>query len=1511
MKQVLKIAGYTVAAVLFLATVLAGLTQSKLFKDRLRTFLVATITKNTNASITLGTIRGNFVTGFSIDSLHIHIGDDEILSTGKIDVDYDFLSLPRKRIIVHRLTIHNPRFVLRRSVEDSVWNFSHLEKYPHTETTAPEPFDWTVQVDELSLINGSVLLNDQLALASPGHEKALPHQVEYHDFAVEDINLKCSGRYSDEKAHLSIKNLSFHSDQPRFTLKSLRGDFSISPSGTEVKSLTIETERTTLRLSARLDSVNMFDGITLSQLQHKPVQLTVLADNISLDELKSFLTPVDFLNGSVYVDLEAAGAFGDLYVKRLNVQTKSTAIWLSGSVQNLHHPADLLLNIDIDDSRITPADAVNLMPLFNLPRFDQAGSFQLNAKYVGKPLRFNASVQLSGEMGTAEAIASLNLEQEQMEYDCSFQTSKLNLPKLWPTFPLRAMLTSHGTVKGRGTSPEHATARLTASLDSTSLERMVFGESEVIVDVRNRAMTAALKLKSATTSIDVTTTAAFHKQESPSFDLDAEIANLDLSKVLDDHHFKSNISFRTVAAIRGSDIDNISGRIQFITQPSTFQTYEFGDETLELQIDQRRADSSLVSLYSPIAEVISNGNTPLSRLVELLSNEIQHLRQAAAVQGELFTPDRTTSAHTVLSKPLASGNQDSLDWEFNVTVKNLKPLSVFFGGTPFNGRGSLRGNVRYADEQFALACSASVAEIFVGTIEQGTLVEDADIVLHIAATERDRSTVTDYLRHLKFDFFTYAHNGIINRTTYDGLSTRIIHENNISRYELRGTVDSLLTIDTQGSVKTSPHRYDITVDSMTLAFGELSWQNGRPINILVDRYGFSLPEMIIRTSDESLTLQGIVGFDGTVDGQLTVRQFDLRGIGNYANIRELQKRQNFSGTVDLDASIKGTVSKPQILMTMSSNTIAYRGKNIGVLLGSLSYADDNLKVDVGVGNKHTTAEETGSAKPTDVFIRGNIPISLAFDNGGPRFPDKEIDLVITSDALEIDFLDPMLATFDDLRGKLSCNIHVGGTPNQPVYNGVMTFAEVTFLFVPNNLLYTMSGRLEASREKIRLVDVRIANSTKDRTDGLATVEGSLTIRNFTVESFDVTAHGQLLLMNEATRRTLKSVYGTLFASIGSQGLHYRGTFDQSNLSGTVYIKEANLVFPPTRESYYGTAETTLKYVVVDDTTSADRAQERLSLEFFGDQTNGNGSSANPVTSTASRTIWDGMWYDVLIETQGNAEIRMVFNQSTNEELFAALEGRVVLQRGERGPKMTGEIAVAERSYYNFFKKFSARGTLRFVGQPDNPELNITASYEDQRVIQQTDRDTTENVIVTLDITGTRMEPKLKMSMTVDGVARTGDVESDAIPFILTGKFRDDLTSQERTDILTNLGSVAGGSLLYGVPSQMLSGVLSDFLQREFPIIRRAEFTYKGGNIQESADLRLSGEIGKAYWRGGGRIFNDIGNANVSVQLSMGEVLESPSLRNLFIELERKVEGSESEERRKLTHAARIFFRISF
>jgi hypothetical protein len=87
--------------------------------------------------------------------------------------------------------------------------------------------------------------------------------------------------------------------------------------------------------------------------------------------------------------------------------------------------------------------------------------------------------------------------------------------------------------------------------------------------------------------------------------------------------------------------------------------------------------------------------------------------------------------------------------------------------------------------------------------------------------------------------------------------------------------------------------------------------------------------------------------------------------------------------------------------------------------------------------------------------------------------------------------------------------------------------------------------------------------------------------------------------------------------------------------------------------------------------------------------------------------------------------------------------------------------------------------------------------------------------------------------------------------------------------------------------------------------------YVGGQFNQSTDLRLTGQVGEAVIRAGGRVLSDLTNANVSVEFPVSSIMNSEKFRNLILTFERRVEGINAEEQRRASNGVRLFYRILF
>jgi hypothetical protein len=507
---------------------------------------------------------------------------------------------------------------------------------------------------------------------------------------------------------------------------------------------------------------------------------------------------------------------------------------------------------------------------------------------------------------------------------------------------------------------------------------------------------------------------------------------------------------------------------------------------------------------------------------------------------------------------------------------------------------------------------------------------------------------------------------------------------------------------------------------------------------------------------------------------------------------------------------------------------------------------------------------------------------------------------------------------------MQCDVKVVGSPRKPTYQGQMSIDSCRFLFVPNNIYYTFSGTFQPEGERIRVLEATVRNLPTDKRfgrDGVIRITGDFDFSEFKPSDFNLTAKGQLLVVKETTRKSSLSVYGNLFVEIGSAGLHYTGSIDNSLLKGYVFISNSSLVFPPTQGSTSQVSELSIPTAVIDDTAKAVVVAERPStMRYFGMQAVG---PPRP-TSTGNgglptKSFLDGLRYDLDVEsTGGNTEIRMIFFTATGEELVANVSGKVSIT--EDGKRWVGDMTV-DRAYYNFYKRFEADGRIRYTGDLLNPELDIKAEYQGTRTLQDSSSEKTEKIVVNLKITGTRKEPKLDISMTIDDVdyysysgpksAKSADVGSDAIQFLIGGTFP--LTQSQKNNVASSIGSTVGASLVTGATS-LLSSNLSEFLRRETGFINSIEFSYgTQGSFGESADIRVSGVAAGGLWRYGGKILNDpFSYANVSIRYSFGNIFNRPSLRNFMFELERRVETSSiGQIGPKEINSARLFYRFSF
>jgi autotransporter translocation and assembly factor TamB len=1519
-KKVLKILALVAGILLVVMVLLAGFTQTQFFRDRLRGAALSTLDSLLDADVQLGNLTGDLLRGFSIDHISIKVQNDFFLISRRVDLQYDLFQIPGKTISIDAIRIIKPEVNLLRGA-DGLWNFQRMLRPTPGDTTKGAPFDWVLRVNQFEIQEGRLTVVDSVSLLDESHPPMNRRSVDYHHFSLQQLNLVTSALLTPEEKRATITSLSFLCERPWFPLRNLSGVVVVTPHDAQVKDLHITTDRSDVRLNASMDRVNLLGEIDLATLRSALVRLSLDSHNLDLNELQVLLSPVDFLNGSVALDAEVQGQFGEMYVKRLDLAMGKTQLFLKGSVYNLHDPEHLALNVKCSESKIYSPDLLLLMPRFGLPDYESLGVTTLNLEFVGKPLDFATKFLFETQAGDVQGDLSMRIGgPSTLTYKGDILARRLNLAGVLGKQRLSSSVNGRVSLDGAGISFDRLVGEWRVRLDSSVFMGKAVSPSLITLNADERVVTGALRLRVGSTGADLSGRLDARNGRSPSFSVKGTVSSLNLEEVTSDPAYNSDLTMTVNASGSGVQWDRLNGDFLVTLSESRFLDYRVSSDSIHLALDQQDSLHKEFLFESTIADFSLRGAFDVEYLARLLPFEVANIQEAIAER--LHRIDSTgeepgqIGTLSVLREAIPA-TPTTLNATYVLVLKNLEPISAATGNRSFNGSGTFTGTIRGDVDQLSLDGRLSLGAFFYGTAESGVLVQDGT-----ASFALNGLRPTDPLKDLEANLDLNARVMHIARTKLDSLHLTFRYQQEYASYTGNTNIGSDLRLAVQGLTSVSEDEAIFILNDLRVAYQDFAWVADGGGSVSFAKRGVRVQDLVMRRDTQTVTISGFLGNDGSLEGSVTGKYIDMDALKYLLSEKETQVVQApFTGIADLTLLAGGSVSYPEYTASVHADNITFRTVPFGTLQATSKYRNKSLTATVELDSR---AERT-QGRP-DLTINGTLPIDLAFNaDTTDRLQEAPMNFSIRSDGIQMNILDPLVPTFNELSGILRCDLKVVGSPRNPNYQGNIRIDSCSFLFVPNNIVYLFEGSFRPQGDRIKVDEAIIRNVPEDSQfgrEGLTRLTGDFALREFRPTDFNLTAHGQLLVVKETTLRSELSVYGNLFVEVGEQGLHFTGTIEHSLLKGSVYVRNSSLVFPPTQVQAAKQYSSTVPLLFVNDTVRVmETENQSVVSQYFGMASDTSAQATRLAPEVLpSHSFMDGMKYDLQITTEGgNTEFRMVFYNTPPEELVATINGKFTIT-GD-GKKWYGDLRV-DNAYYLFYnKRFDAQGTLRYTGDFLNPELDITATYQGTRVIvdtTSTDRGgaITERVVVTVTITGRRLEPTVTMSMTIDNEdyatytkgPKSGDVQTDAISFIISGTFP--LTKTEKNEVADNLGKTVGASLVTGATS-LLSGALSEFVRRQTGFITSLELGQERWG--ESPDIRLSGVAAGGFWRYGGKINDPLNNISVSIQYSLGDVFDSPSLRNFMLELEQRRQEAASSVQNPASsvRSARLFYRISF
>jgi hypothetical protein len=1502
---------YALIALPLVLGLIGLLTQTQSFRDRLRSIALTQLDSLLNANVHLGELSGNLVTGFSIDTVLVDVDGRRLLSIDRIELAYNLLGLPGKTIAIKELSLIRPTLTLFRPA-GGPWNLTRMIRAHPADTSVSAPFRWMVKLEKLHITGGQLRLVDSASLSREEHGAPVPGTVEYHDLDIRDIALDLSASLGPEQKRAAVSACSFQLMSPDVRVRDFAGTFTVTPAGARIDSMRVVTARSSIVLAASLGDVDLLGGIELAGLKHSAARLSLSAQPADLDELKEFLPAVHFLTGKAALRLEGEGPFGNIAVTTLDLRVGSTALFARGTVTNLNDPGNLLLGVRINESTIVPRDLLALMPSFKIPDFGALGPATLNLEFDGSPKDFRTKFLLETSAGLVRS-SGMSMQvggPSALAYDGEVAFGDINLSRILENPGLPSRLNGTARIRGRGVRFGEFASSADVSIDSSTFRGLPVRDTRISINAAGRTVAARgiLSLGDMRARLHAELTEPLGSE--PAFHLDGDVASLDLQHILHDTTYTSDLTMKLAADGTGMTWKTLNGTMTMDMSSSRYRDYTVTDGNFHLSLDQTDSLDKRLHFESNLADLNLTGEFDLEYLVALLPFEAQNLKAAfgerlAAIDSSmLLGVDR--AALEKAGRALASV-PSRLDARFTLSVKDLEPLSIAAGTKTFNGSGLLTGTLRGGYGDLSLNGELVVDDFFYGSADSGVMIEDGRFLLDLGALRPARP-----LAELAARIEGSATRLLVNRSEFDSIGVTADFRDDQARYDLRTGYNRDAHVRVAGTARVDEASVTARFQSLECAYQDFVWRADTGAVLRVNHVSASLAGLLMRRDTQTVALDATLGRGRTLSARVDGTNIALDDLKYLLNDEELGPQGTaFAGSASVRVAASGTLEDPVYAATLDGRDVSFRTLPFGNIAGSFHYAGHTLTSAVNVRAQHDTTA------PPVLTINGTLPLDLSLAGGDNSFPERPMDLRVTSRGTQINILDPLLPTFNELSGRMSCDLALGGSLRHPTYEGTISLDSCSFLFVPNNITYTLDGVFHPRGERIQVAECVVRNVPEDEKGGrrgLVRLGGDFLLRDLKPGDFNLTAEGQLLVVKETTRKASLAVYGDLFVEIGPGPLRFTGEVANSLLRGSLLVSNSSLIFPPTQEAVVEESARSVPVIFVDDTVKTRAPQERRAAFHYFNDGAGDHAGRFGIELKRSKSFMEGLHYDLDIETSGgNVEIRMIFNPATSEELVATMDGRFTI--ADDGKRWTGDLTI-NRAYYNFFKRFDATGTIRYTGDFMDPELNILAKYKGSRTVTDTTTSAgrQEPVVVTVKITGTRYKPEIAFSMTIDDLdyfsyrgPKSNDIQSDAIQFIIAGNFP--LTTAQRNDLASEVKATAGLSLLTGATS-LLTGRLSDLL-RSGGLDITVELNY---GSKESTELRLSGTALKGYWRYGGTILNDpLNNANLSILYSLGTLFDNPALRNLMFELERRVEPGALGQTNDLKriNSARLFYRFSF
>lgn len=1556
-----RVAVFLLALFVTLSLAIVALTQTQAFRQWLGNYILSFVNEQLEATIEFSDMGGNVLTGLTFDDVRIITRGDTLLYTKQLSLRYDLDPLFRQTITVNRIYLDSPTIRLLRSTADSSWNFAHIAK-PSTDTTEGAPFTWTINVRNLTIANATFSMIDSTA---PPQPPSATERINFSNLRLDDFNVSLTAlaNLQNKDYALTIHQLSAKDHYTSFAVQNLAANINIDQEHTEVFDLHIQTNRSNLLLNAQLENVNLPDNVDPVTWKQIPAQVSLAADSVSMVDLRYFLPELDFLDGTVALELNAEGTYGNLNIKRLELALANSMLSLTGRLKNLNTPEHLFIDAQLHRTSVSYADVRTHLPGLPIPNLSYLGQVYIDqATFRGEPTNFHSNFDVRTAVGSAKGNGSLNVSVTPIRYAIHVETSNLNPAPPLSMPALEGNINAVIDLEGQGTSLRDLDSRLRLFASNSTLSRRSFQDFVLIANARQRGLVQIDTLRAswstpankrvantpAVSSLFAAGQLNLQNTQQPVYDIQTELQNVNFFNLLPEQESLPTLSGSLHIDGKGFHPDSLEGTVQANLPVVATNSYKLDSLHFSVALERAADYYRSLQLRSSIADVSVSGYYSFSALADAIVHNVENITHSIEHRYNALMPP----AVAVIDSLAPQQEHDSishtpLDAAFSFRMRDLSFITLFAPQGSFHGDVFLQGSLQSSGQSTLLTIDSSYVGAF-SYSDDSTSISTMPITLRgMIRSPLDAALSAIEARvSLKSDSVITIDDVVLTNALLDAS-----YANEQLHFSARSGINDIVNIHTQGRTmfNAAQMHYTIELDSVSIGYqGALRWNNTQTVRATFAERILTIDSLVLqRRAAERISLRGQYGKNHFYNTQLILESLPIQDINRFLpeGSNDIATLSQLNGNITrLGTTINGTLEQPEIELYARLDSLRYNGSAIGNPSVDLTYQNGVVKGSVVVRNPLL-----GRDSLTLTASVNSLPLNLAFASVEERLiPDKPIDITLRARRLSLGLIAPFVPSINKLQGIADASFQIKGTtPNDINYFGDATFTKTSFVVNSTNVRYAANGSIDLRENIVNIEEVNLFNDPLDLRNGRAVIEGDIALDGFDIKDIDLYIKTpRLLVMNQSSKATSPTLYGDVIIATPDEPLHFYGSLIEPYLRGSVSILRADLVFPEDRavqrslqrfcykmlrrengelnvtyldcpDQPLPTAANTTASVTSASVVSMSTAVTTSTLAVENN-TSSQQSAQMSIPSNAVQlaaqspqgSLIDRLDIDVKVDIFGRFFITMelgMLQQLKAEVALANPNERLRYERLGRYQRLFGSLTVKKGSTFQFYRTFDASGTLTFpVGELTNPQLDITALYSKSRIKDKQSQD----YQVQIDITGTKAQPKFVMTYEIDNTKASGDpaqIQSDAIMLIAFGRTQTELLAGGGPNLLDNAGQDA---VKLGA-----STFLTNLLEGS-GIIRSAEIDFaddqSSGNTFDilRSRVRIAGDLSNVAQYS---IESNVGTGTTkfTVELPFGALLDSESMRNLALEITRTTNAASASSTQQKEWEIKFGWQMAF